>query len=80
MRDVVVGDQMQRLVLGQGAIDPALKLWPLGMGASGLTLADNLSIEHIQRREQRGGAMAFVVVGHPLGTAFLKLPGRLAWR
>ena len=34
-------------------------------------LADDRAVEHVQRREQGGGAVALVVMGHGAGAAFL---------
>ncbi|MNR52940.1 hypothetical protein D3C85_1728680 [compost metagenome] len=51
VRGVVVGDQMQCLVLGRLAVDLFQELQPLGVGMSLLTLADDLSIEHVERGE-----------------------------
>ena len=42
VRGVVVGDQMQRLVLGRLAVDLAQELQPLGVGVALLALADDL--------------------------------------
>jgi len=39
--------------------------------------ADDGPVEHIQGREQRGGAVAFVVVRHGSGAAFLHRQARL---
>ena len=41
-----------------------------------LALADDRAVEHIQRREQRGRAIALVIVGHGAGAALLhRQPG-----
>ena len=58
---VVVGDQMQRLVLGRLAVDLPEELQPFGVGVALLALADDLSVKHVERSEQRGRAIAFVV-------------------
>ena len=51
VRGVVVGDQMQRLALGRLAVDLAQELQPLGVRMALLSLADDLSIEHVERGE-----------------------------
>ena len=63
---------MQRLVLGRLAVDLLEELEPFGVGVALLALADDLAIEDIQRRKQRGRAMALVVVRHRLRPAFLE--------
>lgn len=74
MRGVVVGDQMQRLILGRLAVDLFQELQPLGAGMSLLALTDDLSIEHVERGEQCDCAIALVVVGH--GACASLLPGQ----
>jgi len=64
VRGVAVGDQMQRLVLGRLAVDLPEELQPLAVGVARLALTDDLTIEHVERGEQRGRAIALVVVRH----------------
>jgi len=51
---VVVGDQMQCLVLGRLAVDLFEELQPLEVGVALLALADDLTIQDIERGKQRG--------------------------
>ena len=62
VRGVVVGDQVQRFVLGRLAIDLAQELQPLGVTMALLALSDDLTVQHVERGEQRGRAVALVVV------------------
>ena len=64
VRGVVVGDQVQRLVLGGLTVDLAQELQPLDMGVVRLALPDHLTVQHVERGKQRGRAMALVVVRH----------------
>ena len=64
VRGIVVGDQMQRLVLWRLAVDLAQELQPLDMSVSRLALANDFAIEDVERGEQRGRAVALVVVRH----------------
>jgi len=50
---IVIGNQMQRQILGRVAINQTQKLRPLNMGVALLTLADDLSVEHVERNKQR---------------------------
>src|SRR6185503_12982438 len=66
---VVVDDQMQ-IEIRQGFLVDALEEpqeFPLPV--SGHAFADDRAVKHIQGCEQRGCAMALVVVGHGTGTA-----------
>ena len=58
VRGIVVADQVQRPVLGRLAVDLAQEFEPLGVGVPLLALADDLSVQHVQRGEQRCGAVA----------------------
>jgi len=69
VRGVVVGDQMQRLVLGRLALDLAQELEPLGMTVALLALGDDLAIQHVERGKQRGRAVPLV----PQGLMFPRL-------
>jgi hypothetical protein len=77
VRGVVVGDQVQRLVLGRFAVDLFQELQPLGVGVPLLALANDLAIEHVEGGEQRGGAVALVIVGHRLRPSLLQRQSRL---
>jgi len=55
--DVVVADQVHRKFVGNLAVDGAQELQELGMAAvAGQALPDSFAGQHVQRREQRGGA------------------------
>lgn len=45
---------MQRLVLGRLPIDLTQELQPLDVGVALLALADDLTVEHVERSEQGG--------------------------
>jgi len=77
VRGVVVGDQMQRLVLGRFAVDLLEELQPLGMAVARLALRDDLAIEHIECGKQRGRTVALVIVGHRLRPSLLQRQTRL---
>ena len=47
------------------------------MAVAGVTFADHLAVEHVERRKQRGGAIALVVVRHGSAPAFLQRQPRL---
>lgn len=76
MRSVVVGDQVQCLVLGCFAVDLTQELQPLDVGVPLQAPTNDLSVQDVQRCKQRGRAMALVVVRHGLRTPFLH---RQAW-
>ena len=76
VRGVVVGDQVQRLVLGRLAVDLAQELQPLDVGVVLLALPDDTTVQHIERGKQRGRAIALVVVRHRARSALLhRQPG-----
>ena len=64
VRRVVIGNQVQRFVLGRLALDLLEKLQPLGVAVTLLTLRDDLAVQYIERGKQRGRAVSLVVVGH----------------
>ena len=74
---VVVADQVHRKFFGDLAVDRAQELHKLGMAVPGQALPDNFAGQHVQRREQRGGAVALVIVGHRLGPPRLHRQRRL---
>ena len=61
---VVVGDQMQCPVLKCLAVDLLEEFQPLDVCVVLLALPDDLAVQHVKRGEQRGGAIALVVVCH----------------
>ena len=65
VRGVVVGDQVQRLALGRLTVDLAQELQPLDVRVSLLALADDLTVQHIERRKQRRGAVTPLVDRQP---------------
>lgn len=66
VRGVIIADQMQVLVLWRFAVNLAQEPQPLDVAVVVLGLSDDLAIEHVERGKQRGGAVAFVVVGRRL--------------
>ena len=67
----VVDDQMQCLVYGGLTVDLAQELQLLAVAVTLLALSNDLPVEQIESREQRGRTIALVVVGHGRGTALL---------
>ena len=68
---IVVGDQVDIQMLGRGGVDPAQELEPFLMTMSRHALADHLAGGNLERGEQRGGAMPFVIMGHGSAAALL---------
>ena len=68
MSSVVVQDEMDVLTLGNFAIDRWQEAEELPVAVTGVALADHLARQHVERREQGGGSVAFVVMGHGAGT------------
>ena len=68
---------MDLQALGDLAVDRAQELQELNVAVAGQALADHRAGEHVQRGEQRGGAVALVVVGHRARPARLNRQGRL---
>ena len=66
---VVVHDQVQLQILGHLLVDPPQEAEELLMTVAGLALSDHGTGGHIQRGEQRGGAVADVVMGDALHVA-----------
>ena len=64
MGGVVIADQVQLPVGRDGLVDQAEKLEPLLMAMPLLAQAKDLAVGRVQRGEQSGRAVAFVVVGH----------------
>lgn len=59
---VVVDDQVQLKVLGRFSIDLFERFQPLLMRMLIFNTADQASLEIVQSREQRDGAMAYIIV------------------
>src|SRR5260370_19367790 len=74
---IVVGDQMQLLVLGCVAIDLAQEAQPLLVTMFRLALANDSPIERVQRGKQCRHTMSLVIVGHRLSATSLKRQARL---
>ena len=68
---IVVGDQMQCLGRGRLPLGLPQELQPLEVAMPLLTLGDDLTVEDVERREQRGRAVALVVMRHRRRTALL---------
>jgi hypothetical protein len=66
---IVVHDQVHVQILGNGFLDLAQEAQEFLVPMPGLALGDHLAGGHIQGREQGGGAVAVVVVGHALHRA-----------
>lgn len=64
VRGVVVGNQVQRPVLGRLEINLAQELQPLGVAMALLAPGDDLPVQYIERGKLRGRAVALVVVRH----------------
>src|SRR5665811_1401249 len=71
MRTIVVQNHMNRQVFGSFTVDLPQKLPEFDVAMSRITRAYDLSLQHIQRREQAGGAVAFVIVRHRPAATFL---------
>lgn len=69
VRAVVVHDQMHVEHCRRVGIDSAQELQQLAAAVAPMRLADDLSGRNVERREQRRRAVAFIVVGAPLGDA-----------
>ena len=74
---VVIDDQVQVELVGELAVERAQELQELLVAVARQALADDAAVERVQRGEQRGGAVALVVVGHRAGAA--PFIGRLGW-
>ena len=62
MCGVVVDDGLDHLAGGHFALNGVEKADELGVAMTLHASADHRALQHIQRREQRGGAVALVVV------------------
>ena len=77
VRGVVVGDQMDLAVLRSRFVDQTQKLQPFLVPMPLLAEADDPARRRVHGREERRGAVAFVVVGHGLSPATLQRKTRL---
>ena len=64
---IVVDDQVEVEPWGKLAIERTKELQELLVAVTRQALADDTTVEHAQRGEQRRGAVALVVVGHRAG-------------
>ena len=74
---VVVDDQVEIEALRRLAVDLVQEADERLMAMLLHALADDRAVEHVERREKSGGAVALVVVGHGAGPAFLHRQARL---
>ena len=77
MRGIVVDDEVEVELLGGLLVDQFEKAEELLMAMARHARPDNLAVQHVERCEQRGGAVALVVVGHRSGAALLHRQARL---
>ena len=77
MGGVVIEHQVDVAWPQDGAVDAAQELQELPGAMAGQALADDHAGFDIERGEQRGGAMALVIVGHGGGAALLQRQPRL---
>ena len=78
MRGIVVNDEMEIETSGCLLVDQSEKAQELAMSMARHASPDNFAVQHIQRREQGGGAVALVIVGHGTGTPLLHGQSRLS--
>src|SRR5579872_4754924 len=71
MGGVVVNHEMEVEALRGLLIDQPQKAQELAMPMARQASADDLAVQHVERREQSRRAVAFVVVGHRSGAPFL---------
>ena len=71
VRRVIVEDHVDGLVRRHLALDAVEEADELLMAVALHVLSDDRSIQNVERREQRGRAVAFVVMGHGAGAALL---------
>jgi len=69
MSRIVVGDQVQFKVGRDVSIEMFQKAQELLMAMARLTLGDDPAVDYVERREERGGAVAIVIVRYPLDIA-----------
>lgn len=71
MRGAVVDDEVRIEPFGGLLVDQPEKAQELTMTMAWHARPDDLAVQHVERREQRRGAVALVVVGHRAGAALL---------
>jgi hypothetical protein len=69
--DIVIDDGVDSLSLGHLRLDGIEKANELLMAMALHVASHNRAVEHVERGEQRGGAVTFVVVRHGTGAARL---------
>lgn len=74
---VVVEDDVDGQAGGHGALDPAHEAQEFLVVVLGQALALDRASRHVERREERGGAMPPVVMRERPGPAFLEGQARL---
>src|SRR3974390_3167756 len=74
---IVVDNDMDRFLLGHPSVDNGKEADELLMAMMLHTLANDLALEHIERGEQSGDAVTFVVVGHGASATFFHGQPRL---
>ena len=77
VRSVVVENHMDSQPLGGFSVDLPKEMPELYVAVSRKTGADDLAFQHVQRREQTGGSVALVVVGHRPAASFFHRQPRL---
>src|ERR1700730_11828140 len=74
---VVVGDQVQFQALGRLPVDLFEKTQPFDMRVALLGAGDQLALQIVERREQRGRAMAPIIMRHRARMTWAERQGRL---
>jgi len=77
MRSIIVHDDMQRDIAGERLVEGAQELEEFLMPMSLLAVTDHLTLQGLQRGEERRCAIALVVMRHGPATAFLERQARL---
>ena len=74
---VIVQDQVEGLPWRRVSVDGAQELQQFLVTMTRITGADHGAVEHIERREQAGGAVALVVMRHGAASPLLHRQARL---
>ena len=74
---VVVGDQVQFQALGRLPVDLFEKTQPFDMRVALLGAGDQLALQIVERREQRGRAMAPIIMRHRARMTWAERQARL---
>ena len=77
VRGVVIHNQMKTQILRRLGVNLREKLDPLLVSVTRHAGGDDFALEHVDRRKERRGTMAFVVVGHRAAAAGLEGQTRL---